>query len=40
MQIPSVSGYGIDMGKYIGSIGETFTFSENKVTLYGIFLFR
>ena len=40
MQVPSVSGYGIDMGKYIESIGESFTFSENKVTLYGIFLFR
>ena len=40
MQVPSVSGYGIDMTSYIGSIGEKFEFSKDSVTLYGIFLFR
>ncbi len=40
MQVPSVSGYGIDMTSYIGSIGEKFEFSKDSVTLYGIFLFK
>lgn len=40
MQVPSVSGYGVDMGRYIPEIGETFSFEKNRVTFYGIILFR
>ena len=40
MQVPSVSGYGIDMGAYIPSIGEQFSFSKDSVTLYGVFLYK
>ena len=39
-QLPSVSGYGINMKTYIESLGESFGFSEDKITLYGIFLFK
>lgn len=39
-RIPSVSGYGIDMEKYITSNGIEFKFSDNEVTLYGLLLFR
>lgn len=39
-QVPSVSGYGIDMRRYIESLGESFTFSKDRITLYGIFLFK
>jgi len=39
-QIPSVSGYGIDMEKYLGSNGIELKFSGNEVTFYGIVLFR
>ena len=37
-QVPSVSGYGVDMTSYIRSIGRTFEFRDNEVTFYGIFL--
>lgn len=37
-QIPSVSGYGVDMASYIASIGRRFEFKENEVTFYGIIL--
>ena len=40
MQVPSVSGYGIDMTSYLSEIGIEFGFSKNSVTLYGIILFR
>ena len=40
MQVPSVSGYGLDMTAYMGSLGEEFTFSDNSVSLYGIFLYK
>ena len=39
-QVSSVSGYGIDMGKYLKSNGIDFEFSDNEVTLYAIVLFR
>lgn len=39
-QLPSVSGYGIDMKAYIESLGESFTFSKDRISLYGIFLFK
>jgi len=39
-QIPSASGYGIDMGEYLGSNGIDLKFSDSEVTLYGIVLFR
>ncbi len=40
MQVPSVSGNGIDMERYLSSIGESFKFEKNRMTLYGVFLFR
>ena len=40
MQVPSVSGYGIDMTSYMNSVGIEFSFSEDSVTLYGVLLFR
>ena len=40
MQVPSVSGYGIDMTSYMNEIGIEFSFSKNSVTLYGVILFR
>lgn len=40
MQVPSVSGYGIDMTSYLSQIGVKFGFSKDSVTLYGIFLFK
>ena len=40
MQVPSVSGYGIDMTEYMKSIGIEFTFSKDSVTLYGVILFK
>lgn len=39
-RIPSVSGYGIDMGKYIPESGLEFQFSNDSVTFYGIVLFK
>jgi len=39
-QIPSASGYGIDMEKYLRSNGIEFKFSDNEATLYGIILYR
>ena len=39
-QLPSVSGYGVDMERYIRSLGESFGFSKDRITLYGIFLFK
>ena len=40
MQVPSVSGYGFDMTEFLKSIGESFGFSKEYVTLYGVILFR
>lgn len=40
MQVPSVSGYGIDMKSYLAPLGEEFTFEKDSVTLYGVLLFR
>ena len=40
MQVPSVSGYGIDMTSYMKGIGIEFSFSKDSVTLYGVLLFR
>ena len=39
-QVPSVSGYGIDMTSYMKEIGVEFTFSKDSVTLYGVILFK
>ncbi len=40
MQVPSVSGYGIDMTTYMQEIGIEFSFSKDSVTLYGVLLFK
>ena len=40
MQVPSVSGYGIDMTSYMKEIGIEFSFSKDSVTLYGVLLFK
>ena len=40
MQVPSVSGYGLDMTAYMKEIGIEFQFSKDSMTLYGIILFR
>lgn len=40
MQVPSVSGYGIDMTSYLEGAGLKFEFGKGMVTLYGIFLFK
>ena len=40
MQVPSVSGYGINMTEYMKSIGIEFSFSKDSVTLYGVILFK
>ena len=40
MQVPSVSGYGIDMTSYLAEIDVRFGFSKDSVTLYGIVLFK
>ena len=40
MQVPSVSGYGFDMTSFLNEIGESFGFSKDTVTLYGVILFR
>ena len=40
MQVPSVSGYGFDMTSFLSEIGESFGFSKDSVTLYGVILFR
>lgn len=38
--LPSVSALGVDMGKYLSSVGKTFSFVDGKVTLYGIVMYR
>jgi len=35
MKTPSVSTLGIDLKKYFEGIGETFSFQEGRITLYG-----
>lgn len=40
MQVPSVSGYGVNMTEYIAEIGEKFEFAKDRATFYGIILFR
>ena len=40
MQVPSVSGYGIDMTSYMKEIGIEFQFAKDSVTLYGVVLFK
>lgn len=40
MQVPSVSGYGIDMTSYMKETGIEFSFSKDSVTLYGVLLFK
>ena len=40
MQVPSVSGYGFDMTDFLKRIGESFGFSKDTVTLYGVILFK
>ena len=39
-KVPSVSGFGIDMGEYIPSAGLTFEFKNDEATLYGLILYR
>ena len=39
-KVPSVSGFGIDMGEYIPTTGLTFEFKNDEATLYGLVLFR
>ena len=39
-KVPSVSGFGIDMGEYIPSVGLTFEFKNDEATLYGLILFK
>ena len=39
MQVPSVSGYGIDMTSYMKECGIEFSFEKDAVTLYGVVLF-
>lgn len=39
-QMPSVSGFGIDMGEYIPSCGLEFSMKRDSVTFYGLMLFR
>ena len=38
MLIPSVSALGLDMGEYLGCLGEQFVFRDDAVTLYGLLL--
>ena len=40
MQVPSVSGYGFNMTEFLKEIGESFGFSKDSVTLYGVILFK
>jgi Predicted metal-binding protein len=39
-QMPSVSGYGIDMAEYITGCGIKFTFEKTTATLYGIIMYK
>ena len=39
-QMPSVSGFGIDMSKYITGCGIEFSFSKTSATLYGIIMYK
>jgi len=39
-KVPSVSGFGIDMGEYIPSTGLPFEFKKDEATLYGLVLFK
>lgn len=39
-KVPSVSGYGIDMGEYIPKSGLEFSFEKDRITFYGLMLFR
>lgn len=36
--LPSVSGLGVDMGRYLESVGEDFAFRDDAVTFYGIIM--
>lgn len=38
MLIPSVSAFGIDIGRYLRENGEEFSFTDGKATMYGIIL--
>ncbi len=40
MVVAPISANGIDMKKYLNSIGEDFVFEKDAATLYGIFLFK
>lgn len=39
-QMPSVSGFGIDMAEYITSCGLGFAMENDRITLYGLMLYR
>ena len=36
MFVPSISALGLDLGSYLSSIGEKFSFSDECVTMYGL----
>ena len=40
MRVAPISAHGIDMKRFLNSIGEDFVFEKNAATLYGIFLFK
>lgn len=40
MLIPSVSALGIDLGGYLATLGEGFSFRDDRLTLYGLILYR
>ena len=40
MLVPSISAVGFDLGNYLGRLGRTVEFREDRVTLYGLVLYR
>lgn len=40
MLIPSVSALGVDLGGYLATLGEGFSFRDDRLTLYGLILYR
>lgn len=40
MEVPSISALGLDLGKYMGSVGEHFSFSDDCITLYGLIFIK
>lgn len=40
MLVPSVSAVGLDLGKYLDSVGEKLEFRSDRVTMYGLLFIR